>query len=49
MQVREIPLVRGYKNQGFRYIEKITGTKILYVKPDDSVPDGKIAVDVISD
>jgi histone acetyltransferase (RNA polymerase elongator complex component) len=44
---REIPLVRGYKNQGFRFIEKRTGARIVYIKPDDSVPNGRIEVDKI--
>lgn len=41
----EIPLVRGYKNQGLRLIEKKTGAKITYIKPDDSVPSMQIQVD----
>jgi len=43
--LREIPLVRGYKNQGVRLIEEKTGARILYVKPDDSVPYGRIGID----
>ena len=45
---REIPLIRGYKNQGLQLIEKKTGSKIVYVKPDDSVPVGRVNVDLIS-
>jgi histone acetyltransferase (RNA polymerase elongator complex component) len=45
---REIPLIRGYKNQGFHFIEKRTGARVVYIKPDDSVQDGKIEVDIIS-
>lgn len=42
---REIPLVRGYKNEGVRLLEKKTGARIIYVKPDDSIPPGRIEVD----
>ncbi len=42
---REIPLVRGYKNEGVRLLEKKTGARIIYVKPDDSIPPGSIEVD----
>ena len=44
---RELPLIRGYKNQGFHFIEITTGARIVYIKPDDSVPDGRIEVDEI--
>jgi histone acetyltransferase (RNA polymerase elongator complex component) len=44
---REIPLVRGYKNQGLRLMEKKTGAKIIYVKADDSVADGRIGLDLL--
>lgn len=44
---REIPLVRGYKNRGLRSIEEITGAKVMYVRPDSSVPFGQIGVDLI--
>jgi histone acetyltransferase (RNA polymerase elongator complex component) len=43
--LREIPLVRGYKNQGARFIEEKTGARILYVRPDDSVPHDRIGID----
>jgi histone acetyltransferase (RNA polymerase elongator complex component) len=42
---REIPLVRGYKNQGLDIIEKKTGVKVLYVKGDASVPSGQVEID----
>jgi histone acetyltransferase (RNA polymerase elongator complex component) len=44
---REIPLVRGYKNEGVRRLEEISNAKIIYVRPDDGVPPGTIAVDEI--
>jgi len=44
---REIPLVRGYKNEGVRRLEEISNAKIIYIKPDDRVPPGTIAVDEI--
>jgi histone acetyltransferase (RNA polymerase elongator complex component) len=43
--LREIPLVRGYKNQGLRLIEEKTGARIIYVKHDDSLPHGRIGID----
>ena len=45
--VREIPLVRGYKNQGVRKIEQITGAKIMGIVPDDTVPPGKVRLEKI--
>ncbi|MBN1848354.1 MAG: radical SAM protein [Deltaproteobacteria bacterium] len=42
---REIPLIRGYKNQGLDLIERKTGAKVVYVKPDDSIPSGRLAID----
>lgn len=44
---REIPLVRGYKNEGVRLIEKTSGIKIVYIKPDDAVLPGTIEVEEI--
>jgi histone acetyltransferase (RNA polymerase elongator complex component) len=43
--LREIPLVRGYKNQGLRLIEEKTGARIIYVRHDDSLPHGRIGID----
>jgi histone acetyltransferase (RNA polymerase elongator complex component) len=45
---REIPLVRGYKNEGVRLLEERSGVRIIYVKPDDSIPFGTIEVDEIN-
>lgn len=44
---REIALIRGYKNQGLDLIEHHTGAKLIYIRPDDSVPSGQVAVDRI--
>jgi histone acetyltransferase (RNA polymerase elongator complex component) len=41
---REIPLVRGFRNQGLRWIEKRIGAKVVRVEPDDSVPPGRVRV-----
>ena len=46
-QKREIPLIRGYKNQGIKWIEKMTGAKVIKVQPDDHVPAGTIKVEKI--
>lgn len=42
---REIPLVRGYRNQGIRRIEETCGAKVVSVLPDESLQPGQIAVD----
>ncbi|MFC1535328.1 elongator complex protein 3 [Thermodesulfobacteriota bacterium] len=44
---REISLIRGYKNQGLGLIEKKIGAKVKYVNPDDSIPSGRIEVDIV--
>jgi histone acetyltransferase (RNA polymerase elongator complex component) len=44
---REIPLVRGYKNQGLRLIEKRTGAKVVGTIGDDTVPAGQVRVEVL--
>ncbi len=45
--MREIPLVRGYKNRGIRKIEQITGARVMGVVPDDTVPMGRIRLEKI--
>ncbi len=45
---REIPLVRGYKNRGLRLIEDKTGAKVIGVIPDESLPSGRIGVELIN-
>ena len=47
MSQREIPLLRGHRNTGIIQLEKMTGAKINYVKPDSNIPSGKIEIDVI--
>lgn len=42
---REIPLVRGYKNQGLSFIEERTGARIMAVTSDPSIPCGQVAVE----
>lgn len=39
---REIPLVRGYKNRGIRIIEEKTGSEVLGIMVDDTLPEGKV-------
>lgn len=34
----EIPLLRGYRNQGLRWIEQKTGAKVVKVEPNDTLP-----------
>jgi len=46
---REIPLVRGYRNRGLRFIEDETGAVVEGVVPDESLEPGKIAVDYACD
>lgn len=46
---REIPLLRGYENVGFKKIEKICNSKIQYIKPDNNIPSGHIEVDLIGE
>ena len=42
---REIPLIRGYKNNGVRLLEKKSGARIVSIKPDDSILPGRIEFD----
>ena len=44
---REIPLLRGHRNEGLKWIETRTGVEVVRVKPDDSVPSGKIRIEKI--
>lgn len=45
--MRTIPLIRGYKNNGFRMIEEKTGSRIQYLKPDDSISNDHLGVDLL--
>jgi len=44
---REVNLVRGYKNQGIRWIEQRTGAKVVGVEPDDSIAPGCVRIENI--
>ncbi len=44
---REVPLIRGYKNEGVRRIEEKTGAMVMEIRPDDSLSAGEIKVDGI--
>ncbi len=44
---RDIPLVRGHRNQGLRLIEKKTGASVLGVQADNTIPRGRVRVEVI--
>lgn len=45
--MREIHLVRGYKNRGIQKIEQKTGARVMGVLPDDTVPLGRIRLEKI--
>ncbi len=45
--MREIPLVRGYKNRGIQKIEQKIGARVMGVLPDDTVPPGRIRLEKI--
>jgi len=42
---KEIPLIRGFKNQGLREIERMTGAAVIRVVPDESVEKGRVEWD----
>jgi len=44
---RDIPLIRGYKNEGLKKIKDRTGAKVLKVEVDDSIPEGRLKVEKI--
>jgi hypothetical protein len=43
---KDIALLRGYRNEGVRRIEEKTKARIDEIVPDDSLPTGRIAVDI---
>ncbi len=43
----EIPLLRGYENSGTKKIEEICDAKIRYIRPENSIPSGRIEVDIL--
>ena len=44
---REIPLLRGYQNQGLRLLKKKTGANIIKIEPDDSIPSGHAKIETL--
>ncbi len=44
---RDIPLIRGYKNQGLRHIKDRTGAKVVEVDVDNRLADGTVMVEKI--
>ena len=44
---RELPLLRGYKNQGLKWLERKTAAKIISVECDDSIPPGTVRIEKI--
>ncbi|MBN2060527.1 MAG: radical SAM protein [Deltaproteobacteria bacterium] len=46
--LREIPLIRGYKNQGLHTIEERTGAKVISVIPDEQISSGSIRLDFVT-
>ncbi len=47
VSAREVPLIRGYKNQGLKVIKAKTGVKIIKIKGDDSMPEGSVRVELL--
>ena len=44
---RDIPLLRGYRNQGLKDIEAMTRARVVGVELDDSLPRGGVRVEMI--
>jgi histone acetyltransferase (RNA polymerase elongator complex component) len=44
---REIPFLRGHRNEGLKELEKKMGIEVIGVLPDDSVPLGAISVEEV--
>jgi len=42
---RDVPLLRGHRNQGVQWIERFTGATVVRVEPDDSLAPGKVLVE----
>jgi histone acetyltransferase (RNA polymerase elongator complex component) len=40
----EVPLLRGFKNQGLKWLEKRTASRIMGVEYDDSIPPGRVKI-----
>lgn len=41
---RDVPLLRGYRNEGVQWISKMTGAEVLAVEGDRSIPPGRLEV-----
>lgn len=44
IQDRDIPLLRGYRNEGLRWVASKTGADVTAIEGDHSLPSGKIEV-----
>jgi histone acetyltransferase (RNA polymerase elongator complex component) len=44
---RDIPLIRGHRNDGLAWIERKTGYKVIAVIPDQDMRSGKIKFDIL--
>jgi hypothetical protein len=44
---KDIPLLRGYKNQGLKEIEAKTGATVVKVESDEILPQGRIIIEGI--
>jgi len=44
---RDIPLLKGYRNNGLRHLESITGARIENILPDDSIAPGEVAYETL--
>jgi histone acetyltransferase (RNA polymerase elongator complex component) len=42
---RELPLIRGYRNEGVKRIQVKTGARVIEIRPDPSLPGGTIKVE----
>jgi histone acetyltransferase (RNA polymerase elongator complex component) len=40
----EVPLVRGHENEGLRWIERHTGSRVVEIKSDDTLSAGQVRV-----
>lgn len=44
---RELPLLRGFRNEGVRHIEEKTGARVTEVRIDSSLPGGSIRWEIV--
>ncbi len=42
---KDIPMVRGYKNQGLKWIEDRTGAEVIKIEADDSISPGEVRIE----